>query len=433
MSGPIFILAGEPSGDRLAASIMRALNGAFGRQQWIGVGGPAMKGEGLDCWIDMDELTVFGVSDAAKNYRRLSRLANGLVEQVAGAKPGLVLTVDAKGFSFRFAARLRRRMTAAGWSAPVIHTVAPTVWAWGEWRKKRLVDVLDGLLCLFPFEPDYFTPLGIDAKFIGHPEAFNPVYDKAGGAADGGVDGKAEAGGEAGAERGVEKGVRGKVKGNVKGKGKSAAPEAGRDDSGHVVILPGSRRSEIKYLLAPMIDAFALMRQNRPGLTASIPTLDRFAGEIRQAVRRRPGIVDAVDVSASQDALFKAFARGDAVLATSGTVTLQAALYGLPGVACYASSAISAFVGKRVVRMDRIILPNILLEREVYRFFFQERATPVAMAFGVLGVLDDAGARGRAAKSAGEIKHLLRAGAASFDENVVEAFAPWMTPQKRKR
>ena len=189
-------MAGEPSGDRLAASIMRALNGAFGRQQWIGVGGPAMKDEGLDCWIDMDELTVFGVSDAAKNYRRLSRLANGLVEQVAGAKPRLVLTVDAKGFSFRFAARLRRRMTAAGWSAPVIHTVAPTVWAWGEWRKKRLVDVLDGLLCLFPFEPDYFTPLGIDAKFIGHPEAFNPVYDKAGGDAEGGVDGKVDAGGK---------------------------------------------------------------------------------------------------------------------------------------------------------------------------------------------------------------------------------------------
>ena len=91
-------MAGEPSGDRLAASIMRALNGAFGRQQWVGVGGPAMKDEGLDCWIDMDELTVFGVSDAAKNYRRLSRLANGLVEKVAGAKPRLVLTVDAKGF-----------------------------------------------------------------------------------------------------------------------------------------------------------------------------------------------------------------------------------------------------------------------------------------------------------------------------------------------
>ena len=278
MSGSIFIMAGEPSGDRLAASIMRALNGAFGRQQWIGVGGPAMKGEGLDCWIDMDELTVFGVSDAAKNYRRLSRLANELVEKVAGAKPRLVLTVDAKGFSFRFAARLRRRMTAAGWSAPVIHTVAPTVWAWGEWRKKRLVDVLDGLLCLFPFEPDYFTPLGIDAKFIGHPEAFNPVYDKAGGDADGGVDGKVDAGAEAGAERSVEKGVRGKVKGNVKGKGESAAPDAGRDDSGHVVILPGSRRSEIKYLLAPMIDAFALMRQNRPGLTASIP----HSGQVRR-------------------------------------------------------------------------------------------------------------------------------------------------------
>ena len=122
MTAPVFILAGEPSGDRLAASLMRAINEAYGQQQWIGVGGPAMARQGLAGAHAMDNLTVMGFGAALTAYPRLSRFADKLVDEIMAARPRLVMTVDVKGFSLRLAARLKRRMAAEGWSAPIIHT-----------------------------------------------------------------------------------------------------------------------------------------------------------------------------------------------------------------------------------------------------------------------------------------------------------------------
>ena len=134
MTAPIFILAGEASGDQLAAHIMRAVNNAYEKPHWIGVGGRFMQAKGLESWVDMETLSVMGFDDALKAYRRLSSLADDLVEQVVKARPRLILTVDNKGFAIRFASRLKRRMKAVGWSVPIIHCVAPTVWAWGSCR-----------------------------------------------------------------------------------------------------------------------------------------------------------------------------------------------------------------------------------------------------------------------------------------------------------
>ena len=149
MTAPVFILAGEPSGDRLAASLMRAINDAWGRQQWIGVGGPAMTAQGLSGAHAMDSLTVMGFGAALAAYPRLSRFADQLVDEIMAARPRLVMTVDVKGFSLRLAARLKRRMAAEGWSAPIIHTVAPTVWAWGRWRRRRVARPSTGCSACF--------------------------------------------------------------------------------------------------------------------------------------------------------------------------------------------------------------------------------------------------------------------------------------------
>ena len=155
MKAPLFILAGEASGDQLAAHLMRAVNNAFEKPDWIGVGCRLMQAEGLESRLDMETLSVMGFGGALKAYWRLSSLADELVEQAIKARPRLILTVDNKGFAVRFASRLKRRMKAVGWSAPIIHCVAPTVWAWGRWRAKKFATFMDGLLCLFPFEPDY--------------------------------------------------------------------------------------------------------------------------------------------------------------------------------------------------------------------------------------------------------------------------------------
>ena len=387
MTAPIFILAGEPSGDRLAASLMRALDSAYGRQQWIGVGGPAMAAQGLSGTHAMDSLTVMGFGAALTAYPRLSRLADRLVDDIMAARPRLIMTVDVKGFSLRLAARLKRRMAAEGWTAPIIHTVAPTVWAWGGWRRHRVARSVDGLLCLFPFEPDYFTPLGVEASFIGHPEAFDPAYDRA-------------------------------------RRPDPAAPP-------QITLLPGSRRSEIDHLLKPMLITLYNLRYTHPRITAVIPALPAMRSEIELCMQRMPGSEAAVTIDCGDSALFEALAGSRAVLAASGTVTLQTALYGVPGVACYITSGLSAAIGRRLVRMDRVILPNALLGREVYPFLFQEAATPRELTRALLTVLDDGNAEARAAQDAAALRKMLRGDAQSFDANVAAAMAPWMDPAPR--
>ena len=386
MSAPIFILAGEPSGDRLAASLMKAVNGGWGTQDWIGVGGPAMREEGLASATDMEALTVFGFGAALAAYPRLSRLADRLVQDVMSARPKAVITVDVKGFSLRFAARLKRRMDRDGWHVPIIHCVAPTVWAWGAWRRHRVAKSVDGLLCLFPFEPDWFQPLGVKTAFIGHPEAFNPAYD--------------------------------------------APRHPGPASVPHIVMLPGSRRSEIRHILPPMLAAFELLRNSHPGITATIPTLARIAGSIEAACAVTPS-AKAISIDQNEGGLFRALGKGHAVLAASGTVTLQTALYGAPGVACYIAPALSAAIGRRLVRMDRVILPNALLDRVVYPFLFQEGASAPSLADAVRKVLADDEAGRQAALDAEELRKLLRGGADSFEAGVISAMAEWLGPPSR--
>ena len=365
---------------------MNAAESAHGKQQWIGVGGPAMVAAGLETRHQMDQLTVMGFGAALAAYPRLSRLADRLVEEIISARPRLVITVDVKGFSLRLTARLKRRMKAVGWSAPIIHAVAPTVWAWGAWRRHRVARAVDGLLCLFPFEPDYFTPLGVEAHYIGHPEAFNPVYDRP---------------------------VR--------------PPSAG--DAPHIVMLPGSRRSEIQNLLPPMLLAMTNLRAVYPRITATIPTLPAMRAEIDNIFRRMPGREADITVDDGEEALFRALGTAHAVLAASGTVTLQTALYGVPGVACYITSGLSAAIGRRLVRMDRVILPNAILDRQFYPFLFQEAATPRALTRAMRDVLADENAEGRARNDAAELRRALRAGTDSFEANVGRALAGWLSPR----
>ena len=387
MTPPIFILAGEPSGDRLAASLMRAIDKAHGTQQWIGVGGPAMTAAGLKSGHQMEQLTVMGFGAAVTAYPRLSGFANRLVDEIVAARPRLVLTVDVKGFSLRLAARLKRRMASAGWSAPIVHAVAPTVWAWGAWRRHRVARTVDGLLCLFPFEPDYFTPLGVDAHFIGHPEAFNPAYDQP-----------------------------------IRPSWAGEAP--------HIAILPGSRRSEIQNMLPPMLLTLKNLRFTYPGITATIPTLPHMGVEIENVFTRMPGADTGVSVDAQEGALFRALGNAHGFLAASGTVTLQTALYGVPGVTCYITSGLSAAIGRRLVRMDRVILPNAILDRRVYPFLFQEAATPHELTRAMLQMLEDDNAGRRARDDAAELRRVLRGRSTSFDDNVARAMACWLAPQQ---
>ena len=395
MTAPVFILAGEPSGDQLAASIMDAVEGRFGKQNWFGIGGPLMQERGLASEAEMAQLSLMGFGAALSAYPRLSALANRLVQRIIEARPRAVITVDAKGFSLRLSARLKQRMAAEGWSAPVIHVVAPTVWAWGAWRAKSVARAVDRLLCLFPFEVDYFTPHGLAAHFIGHPEAFNAALMPRVG--DNREDGN---------DRSVAK---------------------------RLLLLPGSRRSEIRRLVPMMRDAHALLAADGTedsGVAATLVTVPHLRDEVAAAL----GADSGIEIVSGRDAFYQHLHQADAMMAASGTVTLQTALAGVPGVTCYRTSGLSAMIGRRLVRMDRVILPNALLRREVYPFLFQEEATPARLAAHVRAIfaadqMPGETESGTARRTADELRALLRGGSDDFETLVANALAPDFRPQ----
>ena len=196
-------------------------------------------------------------------------------------RPQLILTIDAKGFSVRFAARLRRRMQRSGWTAPIIHTVAPTVWAWGMWRRHKFARVFDGLLCLFPFEPDYFVRWGCHAILLvtrWHSISSHDARKKS---------------------------------------------SIFRDSAPQIAILPGSRMSEIKYILPIMLSAVELLKHTFPKAVFTLPAVPELHHQITTICDGRP--IKIVDGDANMAATLT---NCDAVMAASGTVTLEAALSG---------------------------------------------------------------------------------------------------------
>ncbi len=381
MTAPIFILAGEASGDVLASRMMRAVHQHYGQQQWIGLGGPHMAAEGLRSVGDMSRLSLIGVGAAIQHYRQLSAFADELVDLVLQQRPKLILTVDAKGFSVRFAARLKRQMQRHGWSAPIIHTVAPTVWAWGKWRRHKFARAFDGLFCLFPFEPDYFAPLGLESHFIGHPAAFDIQAQK-------------------------------------------PKPSSGTASfAPRIALLPGSRNSEISQILPVMVAAVGKLRRNFPNAIVTLPAVPKYHHMISALCAEQP--IEIVD---GDQHLAEVLADCDAVIAASGTVTLEAALFGAPGVACYKASWLSATLGRMIVDMRKVILPNAILGREVYPFLFQENLTAAHLAEAVSRTLNDPQAKMKAYHTAIELRSCLVREADGFDQLVAAALGNWLLP-----
>ena len=383
MTAPIFILAGEPSGDQLAAHIMRAVNRHYQRPAWIGVGGASMRDEGLSSLVDIETISIIGFGNAILAYQRLSALADKLVEQVITVRPKIVLTVDNKGFSIRFAVRLRRRMRALGWSTPIIHCVAPTVWAWGRWRAKKFANALDGLLCLFPFEPEYFRYSHLDVHFIGHPEAFKNYKPK--------------------------KWV--KVK---------------KSQSRQIVLLPGSRESEIDLILPEMLLASSILKRYDNKFSFVLPALRSLLPLIKSYAEGYD-----VDIIEGPRDLVSLLQSSTAMIATSGTVTLQAALCGTNGVTCYRTGMLNALIGRNLVDFDRVILPNAILGRRLYPFYFQETATGEALASAVIDVIEDRDSNERLQGAASELKSLLTGDKDAFSDLVIPALKKWLGPSKK--
>lgn len=365
-AGPlVFLIAGEASGDNLAARLMAALRRQTqGRVKFAGVGGDAMAREGLDPLFPMAELSLMGLAEVVPHLPRLWRRLRQTVAEIERLRPQAVVTVDSPDFSFRVA----RRIGALG--IPRVHYVAPTVWAWRPGRARRLAGTIDHLLALLPFEPRHFEGSGLPCSFVGHPVV------------------------ESGADRGDAAAFRSRH---------GLAP-----DATVISVLPGSRETEVRRLLPTFEGALRLLAESRPDLTVAVSTVEALRDQVAAAVEAWPMPCMVLTEPAEK---YDAFATSRAAVAKSGTVTLELALAGVPMVVCYRVSAVTAFLARRLVHVDHVALVNLLADRPFVPELLQEACTPRAIAEAMAPLLDDEATR--AAQRAGLREVVGRLGGAS--------------------
>ena len=345
MTPTIGIVAGEASGDRLGAGLMKALRGRMNRVRFVGVGGEAMLGEGLEPLAGMAALAVNGFFDPLVKLPKILGLMNTLKAQFAANKPHCFIGVDFNVFNFSLERWLKRR------GVPTVHYVSPSVYAWRRGRVKRIARSADRLLALFPFEPAFYAETPLDVVFVGHPlaDAIDP-----------------EAGDAAARQR--------------------ARRELGLGGGETVIaLLPGSRRGEIKRMLEPFLEAGEVVQRSLPDAKFVIPCPSSAIAEtVAQTAANRPNLPLVVHRGDGRLPLTAC----NAALVKSGTATLEAMLLRRPMVVSYRLGSFAWCLARLLVRTEHVALPNILAGRRLVPELLQNAAAPAALAKKLLEELD---------------------------------------------
>lgn len=343
----VFLAAGEPSGDALGAPLMAALTKQTGGNiRFAGVGGPLMIAQGLESLFPIADLAVMGMAEVLPNLRRILRRIRETGDSIRDLRPDVVITIDSPDFS----ARVWRRIQ--GLDIPVVHYVAPSVWAWRAGRAQKYARYIDHLLTLLPFEPPYFERVGLAATFVGHS------------ALEGGA-----------------------------GKGDGEAFRSAHGiaaDATVICVLPGSRRGEVRHHAPVFRETVKRLAVNNAGLHTVLPTVPYLRSRIAELTLDWP---TPLTVVADEKQKYDAMAASDAALAASGTVALELALAGLPMVVGYRANLLTAAIAKRLVKVEHATLVNLLLQRAVVPEMLQERCRPDLLAEALSRLLADPDAR----------------------------------------
>jgi lipid-A-disaccharide synthase len=330
----VFLVAGEASGDLIGARFMAALKRRTdGAVRFAGVGGERMIAEGIESLFPIAELSVMGLLEVAPHVPRLLRRIRETATAARRLRPNAVVTIDSPDFNFRVA----RRLVGAGF--PLIHYVAPTVWAYRPKRAKAIAKFLDHLLLLFPFEPPYFDAVDLPYTFVGHPLV----------------------------EEAIEA---------ANGQAFRARHEISPDTT-VIAVLPGSRHGELARHLPVFERTLAALGARRTDLHLVMPVVSPLVAELKSAVANWDLPLTVVEGRAEK---YAAFAASDAALAASGTVTLELAFAGVPMVAAYRANWLTAALARRLLLVPHVAMVNIVLGRGVVPEFLQEncRADPHA-------------------------------------------------------
>jgi lipid-A-disaccharide synthase len=362
--GPIIALvAGEASGDNLGAALIEALRKRFPEAQFVGIAGPKMRAAGCEALASSEELALMGLAEILRHLPRLIGLRRRIVRELLERSPALFVGIDAPEFNLGLARVLKSRFAAVGRSLRTVQYVSPQVWAWREGRVRKIAAACDRILCLLPFEPEFYARYGVAASFVGHPLAdqFPLEPDRAGARAALGI-----------------------------------APEARL-----VALLPGSRVGEVSRLAEPFIGAAAWLASKRSDLQFIAPlttatTRALFEASCERLAAQRtdasyPGAAArplSIQVVEGRSRLV--LAAADVVLVASGTATLETLLSRRPMVVAYRLAALTAFLLRRLhlVKVKYFAQPNLLVGREIVPEFFQEAATPEVLGAALLEWLE---------------------------------------------
>lgn len=342
----VYVIAGEPSGDLLAAGLMRALK-ERAPVRFAGIGGALMREEGLVSLFPQSDLAIMGFVEVVPRIPRiLARLRQTLAD-IEKCQPDLIVTIDSWGFTGRVAKALKR----SGSPIPRLHYVAPMVWAWKEKRAKTLAERVDRLLCLLPNEPEYFGRHGLTAVHVGHPvlERLDQSGDGAGFRQRHGI----------------------------------AA------DATLIAFLPGSRHSEISRLLPVFAETATMMAERFPDLRIVIPTVENVSDAVRGAVEHWP----VAPLVVGPDEKWDCFAACRVALAASGTVALELAVARLPMVITYRIAPLTALILRRLIKIRFACLLNLVVDRSIVPEYLQEDCRAENLANALADLLADATSR----------------------------------------
>jgi len=359
----IFLIAGEPSGDLLGARLMAALRRMGPPDlRFVGIGGERMVAEGLELFFPQKELAHFGLFELLAHVPHLLGRIKQTIDEVKRVRPAALVTIDAPDFSFRVAKKLK------GQGIPLIHYVAPTVWAWRPKRAKKIAGFLDHLLTLLPFEPPYFTKVGLASTFVGHAIIESPIAE-------------ADA-----ARYRTQHGL--------------AA------DTPLLTVLLGSRRSEVTRLEPIFAATLALLKARHPDLVCAVPTVPQVAGLVQEAAKHWPVRTIITQTDAEK---YDAFKASRAALACSGTVALELALARLPAIIAYRMSALTVMLYRRLIKVRFANLVNIMHDAMVVPEFLQENCVPEKLAGACDLLLTDEAARAAQIDELEQVAHWLGA------------------------
>lgn len=333
----LFLVAGEPSGDRLGAALMAGLKELAQDVTFAGVGGPMMLAEGMQSLFPMAELSVMGIAEVLPKYRHLKRRIRETAEAVLASGARALITIDSPDFCLRVA----RLVKAARPDLRTIHYVAPSVWAWRPGRAAKMAGAVDHVLALLPFEPPYMTAAGMTCDFVGHPVVAEPLA--------------------------------------------SEAERAAFAGGGPLLLaLPGSRQGEVRRL-APVLGAvLGLLRARHPGLRVVLPTLPTLEPLVREVTAEWPVAPEIVLDPARKRG---AFAAADVALAASGTVSLELAANGCPMVIAYRLHPVSFWLMKRAALIDTVTLVNLVSDTRAVPEFLGPACQAENIAPAVLALL----------------------------------------------